>query len=91
MRTSQRDGGGSSVPSAAQIVDDLGRVEALQLLALLELPDVDRHRLMSTMFVEDDGRELAELVARIERDTTGATRERIVGDLHAALEGDGPV
>ena len=83
--------GATALPTPDGIVAELGRIEALQLLALLELPDVDRHRLMSTMFVEDDGRELAELVARIERDTTGTARERIVGGLHEVLEADGPV
>jgi len=77
--------------AATLVVEELGRVEALQLLALLELPDVDRHRLMSTMFVEDDGRTLAEIVARVEDDPSGVARDRMIHGLHAALEGDGPV
>lgn len=76
---------------ATRVVEQIGRVEALQLLALLELPDVDRHRLMSTMFVEDDGRTLAELVARIEEDESGRTKEGMIRGLHGVLEGDGPV
>jgi len=42
--------------------------------------------IISRMFVRDDGQALAEVLADVEQDLTGKTRERLLEGLHAAFD-----
>ena len=59
----------------------LGRDRAREPLTILELPDDDRLAFISSMFLRDDGQALAEVLADVEQDLTGKTRERLTVEL----------
>jgi hypothetical protein len=63
----------------------LGRDQSRQLLDVLELPDDERWVFVSRMFARDDGQALAEVLADVEQDLTGKTRERLIEVLRWVL------
>jgi hypothetical protein len=58
----------------------------VQLVAILELPDDNRLAFVSSMYQRDDGQAVAEVLADVEEDLTGNTRERLIAGLRAALD-----
>ena len=70
---------------ATDLVKTLGPDRARTLLDVLELPGDERWAFISRMYVRDDGEWLAEVLADVEQDPTGKTRERLIAGLHAAL------
>ena len=67
-------------------VKRLGPDNARQLLAILELPDNARWEVAADLFQKPSGVALGELIADIEQDLTGKTRQRLIEGLHAALD-----
>jgi len=77
---------GPAIAAGWDLVKPLGRGRARTLLEVLELPDDERWVFVSRMFARDDGEALAELLADVEQDLTGKTRERLIAGLHATLD-----
>jgi hypothetical protein len=76
----------AAIDAGWDLVKLLGRPEARKLLEVLELPDDNRPAFISSMYLRDDGQALAEVLADVEEDLTGRTRERLIAGLHAALD-----
>ena len=74
-------------PAAIEASWDLAKTldsdRARTLLAVLGLPDGERWAFISRMFVRDDGEWLAEVLADVEQDLIGRTRERLIAGLRA--------
>ena len=68
----------AAIAAGWDVVKTLGPDRARTLLEVLELPDDERWSFISRMFVRDDGEWLAEVLADVEQDLTGKTRERVV-------------
>ena len=75
----------TAIAAGWDIVKRLGPGAARELLAVLELPDDERLAFISRMYQRDDAQALAEILADIEEDLTGRTRERMIAGLHAPL------
>ena len=75
-----------AIAAGWDLVKALGPDRARTLLEVLELPDDERWAFISRMFVRDDGEWLAEVLADVEQDLTGKTRERLIAGLRASLD-----
>lgn len=67
------------------IVKRVGPDHARTLLAVLELPDDQPWAFISSMYLREDGEALADVLADVEQDLTGKTRERMIAGLTAVL------
>ena len=76
---------GPAIAAGWDITKRLGPDAARELLAVLELPDDQRWAFISSMYEREDGEWLAEMLADVEQDLTGKTRERLIAGLSAAL------
>jgi len=75
----------AAIEAGLDVVKALGRGNARLLLEVLELPDDERLAFISSMYQREDGEALAEVLADVEQDLTGRTRERLMVGLQAAL------
>ena len=76
----------SAIDAGWDLVKTLGPDRARTLLEVLELPHDARWAFTSSMYEREDGLALAEVLADVDQDLTGKTRERLVAGLQAALD-----
>ena len=79
----------AAIDAGMDVVKRLGPDAARGLLRILEMPDDLRWSVATTLFQQESTVPVGEIIANVEQDLTGKTRERLIVGLRAALDSFG--